>query len=158
MITSWRIANAKYSSNLFDGEGARLFGGRWTSPGVAVVYTAESAALATLELLVHLGTSAVLSSYVLATASFAEGLVSEVKRSDLPPNWRSYPAPPALQLMGDRWFRAAASAVLQMPSVVIETEFNYLLNPQHKDFRSIRITVPEPFQMDVRLVDRTKTR
>jgi RES domain-containing protein len=158
VITSWRIAKAKYATSLFDGEGARLFGGRWTSPGVSVVYTADSAALATLELLVHLSTSSVLPGYVLATSSFAEKLVSQVNRSDLPGNWRAYSAPPELQLIGDRWFRAAASAVLKVPSVVIETECNYLLNPQHKDFPSIRVSTPEPFQFDARLLDKVKGR
>ncbi|MBI5171468.1 MAG: RES domain-containing protein [Candidatus Melainabacteria bacterium] len=37
-----------------DGEGARLFGGRWNSPGLPAIYTSSHLSLAALELLVHL--------------------------------------------------------------------------------------------------------
>lgn len=54
-MRAWRIVRWKHASSAFDGEGARLFGSRWTSPGVRVVFAAESRALAMLEMLAHLG-------------------------------------------------------------------------------------------------------
>lgn len=137
---------------MFDGEGARLAGGRWSSPGIPLVYTAQSASHAALEMLVHLSRSSILSHYLLARCTFDETLVSNVDRSVLPANWRAYPAPPELQTIGNRWIFDATSAVLEVPSVIIDTESNYLLNPQHRDFGSIRFSKPEPFRLDARLI------
>ena len=156
MITAWRIVKARHQANAFDGEGARLNGGRWSSPGSSVVYTAESAALAALELLVHLGRGSALQAYVLVACSFHEKVVSRLDRARLPPNWRSYQAPAQLQLIGDEWLTNNASAVLEVPSVIIETESNYLLNPIHTDFASLVISEPEPFRFDVRLQGRQR--
>lgn len=154
MITAWRIVKARRHANAFDGEGARLNGGRWNSPGSPVVYTAESAALAALELLVHLGRGLALQSYVLVACSFPETVVLRLDRARLPVNWRSYPAPAPLQLIGDEWINSNASAILEVPSVIIETESNYLLNPRHTDFASLVISEAKPFQLDVRLLHR----
>jgi RES domain-containing protein len=151
-ITAWRIVKARRAPAAFDGEGARLEGGRWNSPGTLVVYTSGSAALAALELLVHLGRESILSAYVLITCTFDDALVSPLDRKRLPDNWRSYPAPLELQLIGDEWVRAGASAVLKVPSAVISTDANYLLNPRHPDFRAIRVSDPKPFEYDPRLL------
>ena len=154
MLTAWRIVKARHQANAFDGEGARLNGGRWNSPGSPVVYTAESAALAALELLVHLGRGSALQSYVLVACSFPETVVSRLDRSRLPANWRSYPAPAQLQLIGDEWLNNNASAILEVPSVIIETESNYLLNPRHAHLAKLIISEPKPFQLDVRFLQR----
>src|SRR5206468_10273373 len=122
VITAWRIVKARHAATAFDGEGARLLGGRWNSPGSPVVYTAESAALAALEMLVHLGRGASLPAYVTISCSFDPAIASYVDRSRLPRDWRSYPAPPALHLIGDEWVRSASSAVLEAPSAIIVTE------------------------------------
>jgi RES domain-containing protein len=134
VITAWRIVKARHGANAFDGEGARLEGGRWNSPGSPMVYTAGSAALAALEMLVHLGRSATLPAYVLIACSFHEALVTRLDRMRLPTHWHSYPAPPELQLLGDAWLKSHASPVLEVPSAVIPTESNYLLNPRHREF------------------------
>lgn len=154
MLTAWRIVKARHQANAFDGEGARLYGGRWNSPGSPVVYTAESAALAALELLVHLGRGSALQSYVLVACSFSETVVSRLDRSRLPANWRSYPAPAQLQLIGDEWLNNNASAILEVPSVIIDTESNYLLKPRHAHLAELIISEPKPFQLDVRLLQR----
>jgi len=152
VITAWRIVKAKHSSTAFDGEGARLFGGRWNSPGSPVVYTAASTALAALEMLVHLGKATVLPAYVLVGCTFDDSLVARVEDSRLPPNWRSYPAPPELQSLGDEWVRLGTFAVLEVPSAVIPSESNYLLNRRQADFISISVSAPEVFEFDLRLL------
>ena len=151
-LNARRIVKARYQSSAFDGEGARQDGGRWTSPGLAVVYVAESAALAALELLVHLGRGSALQAYVLIACSFPETIVSRLDRARLPGNWRSYPAPADLQLLGDDWLKRQTSAVLEVPSAIIGSESNYLLNPHHPDFTSVVVSEPQPFRFDVRLV------
>lgn len=152
ILTTWRIVKARHAAGAFDGEGARIEGGRWNSPGTAVVYTSQSAALAALEMLVHLGRGASLLTYVLIPCMFDDAFVSRLDRRRLPRNWRSYPAPPDLQLLGDEWVRNDASAVLEVPSAIIETESNYLLNPRHRDFREVRVMDPQRFEFDLRLL------
>jgi RES domain-containing protein len=152
VVIAWRIVKARHAINAFDGEGARLAGGRWNSPGSPVVYTAGSAALAALEMLVHVGRGATLPAYVLIACSFEETLVSRVDRSRLPAHWRSYPAPPELQLLGDEWLKSNTSPVLEVPSALIPTEPNYLLNPRHRNFDAVALSPPEPFDLDLRLL------
>jgi RES domain-containing protein len=153
MSKAWRIVKTRYAAAAFDGEGARRFGGRWSSKGVRVVYTAESVALAVLEVLVHLDNSDVLTSYSLCSAEFDDSLVERLDRSALPANWRDYPAPAELQRIGDEWVASGTSAVLEVPSVIVETESNYLLNPAHPDFTSLKLGTPGPFEFDPRLLE-----
>lgn len=151
MPVGWRIVKTKFAGHAFDGEGARLYGGRWNSPGVRMVYTSQSLALAALEILAHLGQAGALASYSRCAIHFDEGLFTSLDRSLLPANWRAYPAPPELQTIGNRWVAGETSAVLEVPSVLVETESNYLLNPLHPDFGSLVIEPPEPFDFDRRL-------
>lgn len=151
MATAWRIVKAKHAATAFDGEGARRFGGRWNSPGTAAVYASESLALAALELLVHLESSEILEAYVAFRVEFPDALVSVIDTGTLPPDWREYPPSPAVQELGDAWVAGATSTVLRVPSIVVEGEHNYVLNPNHPDFARIEITGPQPFDFDPRL-------
>ena len=83
MPVAWRIVKASRAASAFDGEGARLYGGRWNSPGHALVYTAENVSLAALELLVHLQESALLASYLLLSVRFPPALVRKLARAGL---------------------------------------------------------------------------
>lgn len=153
MITAWRIVSTEYAGTAFDGKGAKLYGGRWNSAGTSVVYTSSSAALAALELLVRIKRRERLRGYVIFACTFDERLVEIVAASSLPSDWRGHPGPAALLAIGDTWAREARSAVLQVPSVIIETESNYLLNPEHPDFATVTIAEPIPFALDVRLME-----
>ncbi len=152
-ITAWRIVKARHAAGAFDGEGARVEGGRWNSPGTPMVYTSQSAALAALEMLVHLGRGSMLRAYVLIPCTLEQALVTRLDRRRLPRDWRSYPAPSALQSIGDEWVKRGPSAVLEVPSAVIDTDSNYLLNPHHRDFHAIRVMDPQPFAFDLRLLE-----
>lgn len=65
--------------------------------------------------------------------------------------WRTEPPSPASQRVGDRWLRANSSALLEVPSVIIPTESNFVLNPEHRDARKLRIVPLRPFQFDSRM-------
>lgn len=151
-VHAWRIVKAKHAGAAFTGEGARLYGGRWNSKGTAMVYTAGSASLAILEMLVHLDAHEILGSYLLAEVTFEETLVQEMDRARLPTDWRMDPPPPAMRSLGDQWVAGIGSAVLRVPSVLVDSESNYLLNPAHGDFPAIVRTVPRPFVFDPRLL------
>lgn len=147
----WRIVQRKFIKTAFTGEGARLFGGRWNSPGRAVIYTAQSQALAALELLVHLDSEKLLRHYLAIPVTVPPHLIERLLPSSLPKNWRAYPAPVSTRAIGDAWLARAASPVLQVPSVVIPSESNFLLNPAHPRFSKLRIGNAIPFHFDPRL-------
>lgn len=151
MITAWRITKAKHATTAFDGEGAKVEGGRWNSPGLPVVYVAANAALAALEILVHVDSS-ILPAYVRIPCTFSEAFVINLDRDRLPPNWQSSPAPPELQQIGDEWLKSGSSAILEVPSAIIEIESNYLLNPAHPDFARIEIGAASLFEFNLRLL------
>lgn len=151
MPRGWRITKSSLASTAFDGEGARLHGGRWNSPGTAVVYTAQSESLAALELLVHLQSSHLLLSYCSIAADFDAALIEAVDPASLPADWRESPAPAALQEIGDRWVTERRSVVLQVPSAIVPSEVNYLIAPGHRDFRRVRLSSVRPFALDPRL-------
>jgi RES domain-containing protein len=151
-ITAWRIFKKKYQGSAFSGEGARRFGGRWNSKGVAVIYTSETVSLAVLEILVHLETTRLLDAYLLSSVTFDGSLVKAVPVAKLPGNWRKEPAPITLQAIGDNWVANATSAILRVPSVIVPTESNYLLNPSHEDFHRCVWRKPQPIKFDPRLV------
>jgi RES domain-containing protein len=151
-IHAWRIVKAKHALAAFTGDSAKKYGGRWNSPGVALVYTAGSASLAILEMLVHLQSRELLNRYVLFEISFDEALMTAVHRGALPRTWRKSPPAAVVQRVGDAWVTRAESCVLRVPSSVVPTEWNYLLNPAHADFAKITIGPKAPVRFDPRLI------
>ncbi|UWZ82159.1 RES family NAD+ phosphorylase [Occallatibacter riparius] len=150
-LSGWRIVHERHTAQAFSGEGARLYGGRWNSAGVAVVYTAGSRALAALEMLVHLDSPRVLKRYVLRRVEFDERLLRKLEPGEIPSDWRENPPPRSTQAIGDKWIKGAGSAVFRVPSVVVPEEWNYLLNPAHPDFDKVEIAEPAKFDFDPRL-------
>ena len=151
MPSAWRIVKKKHAGHAFNGDGARLFGGRWTSIGRRTVYVSSTVALATLEMAVHLDSMSPLPSYSLFKVEFPAELVTTLDLGSLPANWMEFPAPIALAALGDEWLDTERSAVLKVPSAVVGVEFNYLLNPSHADFALIRVGSEQPYRIDPRL-------
>jgi RES domain-containing protein len=150
-ITAWRVVKARFASTAFSGDGAKREGGRWNSPGVPVVYLAESRALAVLEVLVHLNANEFLKHYRVISATFWEAFVTEIPSAELPDNWKHEPPPRSTVRLGDRWIASGKSAVLRVPSTIVPAESNFLLNPKHPDFVKIKLGIPEPIRIDPRL-------
>ena len=150
-ITAWRIVKQKNEKSAFSGEGARLYGGRWNSPGTALVYTAQSQSLAALEMLVHLDSADLLGEYVFFDVVIDEAMIAVVDVSSLPKNWRAEPAPSKLQAIGSAWVAGGTSVALRVPSSLIPAESNYLLNSKHADFAKLQIGKAVPFRYDPRL-------
>jgi len=152
-VTAWRIYKKRFANSAFTGEGARLYGGRWNSPGYAVIYLAESQALAALEMLVHLEAADALKHYQVCQVSFSDGLVEVVETSALPASWRRDPPPARLRAIGNEWIESKRSVVLEVPSAIVGSEKNYLLNPGHADFAKVKIGKGEGFRFDRRLLE-----
>jgi RES domain-containing protein len=149
-VQVWRVCSRKYRR--FDGEGARLYGGRWNHAGTAIVYTSASLALAALELFVHVDIDLIPTDLVAVSTDIPDSVVVDnVKIENLPKNWRRYPAPDALKDIGTTWAAKGSTALLAVPSAIIPEERNYLLNPAHRDCKRIRVRKPIPFHFDPRM-------
>ncbi|MDQ6827530.1 MAG: RES family NAD+ phosphorylase [Gemmatimonadota bacterium] len=146
----WRIANARYPA--LDGEGARLWGGRWNSPGRPVVYTSSTAALAVLEKLVWVDPDDVPDDLELFELFLPDAVTHErIDAPDLPDGWTEAGSPVCIE-RGDAWLAAMTAAVLVVPSAVLPEETNALINPRHPEARLARVLSSRLFSFDVRLI------
>jgi RES domain-containing protein len=150
ILTARRVVTPQRAATAFDGEGSRLYGGRWTSPGHRAVYVASTTSLALLETIVH-APSTLLPVYLVVPLRFDSGLVARVEARQLPEDWRAHPFPVALQGIGDEWLASGRSAVLRVPSALVPEESNFLLAPDHHEFRRILIGKPFTLSLDARL-------
>lgn len=151
MSRVWRLQRSVYP--VLDGEGARRFDGRWNRPGRAVVYTSENLALCVPELLVQLDTDLVPDDYAAYELDVPESCAMETIDEDvLPPTWRRDATCAACQDLGDTWLEAGRTAILSVPSAVLSSGKNILLNPNHPDMKRIRLVDQEPFAFDPRLI------
>jgi RES domain-containing protein len=116
-----------------------------------MIYTAGSQALAALEMLVHLQVSDLLRHYRLIPVTFDAALIKTLDRITLPANWNRRPTPQAVRSIGDAWIASLESPVLEVPSVVVPGDSNYLLNPLHPRFAKLAIGDPQPFRFDRQL-------
>jgi RES domain-containing protein len=150
-IRSWRVVKKKYLTEAFSGTGALKFGGRWNSIGTPMVYSSDSLALATVEILIGGIFISLLNDYYKIPVDFDKSLVETFDTSALPGEWDTYPPNTKTQLIGDNWITSLSSVFLKVPSVVIKEEFNYLINPLHPDFKKLSIGKPEKISFDKRL-------
>ncbi|HWP91452.1 MAG TPA: RES family NAD+ phosphorylase [Thermodesulfobacteriota bacterium] len=148
----FRIAKTKYIKDL-TGAGSRTYGGRWNRKGVGLIYASESRSLAALEFLVHVPASIAPRDLSIVTLDIPPQV--KPKKLDLailPPNWRQNPPPEELATIGTEWAQSNESLLLRVPSAIIENEFNVLINPSHPDLKLIKLSKPEPFVFDERLI------
>lgn len=149
----WRMCRKPYVDNALDGIGGMYTSGRWHTKGNPIVYTASSAALAALEVLVHVDPLTAPSDLRLLAIEIPEDLSTAVlEPTKLPRDWSTVPAPASLQTLGVSWLTSGGSAVLSVPSAVITVERNFLLNPRHPEAQRIRIVSDEAFTFDPRLL------
>lgn len=150
-MTIYRIGPSKYPKN--DGEGARLYGGRWNHKGTAVLYCTATTSLCALEVLAN--SAALPIDMVVIAADVPDDLTIEVTaEADLPPDWNASIAPESTKDIGSRWVSSDTTAILSVPSAIVPQERNYLLNPLHPDFAKIDFRAPVPFVFDPRLMRR----
>lgn len=148
----YRIVKASYVKDL-SGSGAKEHGGRWNHKGAAVVYASESRSLATLEYLVHVPMSLLPAGLCIATIFIPDDMTPTLlSKADLPPDWRSHPAPLRLADIGTSWIKTAENLLLRVPSAIVEQEFNILINPAHRDMAHVSITSIDEFRIDDRLL------
>lgn len=139
-MIAWRISRAPFAD--LSGTGARLYGGRWNSPGRALIYAAETAALAVLEVRVHLDLTPDLlpDDYVLTGIETGSAAIETIEA-----------LPDAPHEIGDAWLAEARSPVLRVPSFIVPESFNLLLNPAHPEAAGFQTVRQRPFRFDARL-------
>jgi RES domain-containing protein len=147
---AFRLIKAKHANTAFSGEGARLVGGRWNLPGTPLVYTSDSLSLAALETFVHLQPVDKRIRYVWFRVTIPTNVAIDEPAS-LPSSWRASPPSEATQAAGTAWAKRMSGSVLRVPSILVPGEYNLLLNPQHPQFKRLKISKPEPFDFDGRL-------
>ena len=142
----WRIARCLHAN--LSGEGGLLRPARWHQQGVRIIYTSTSAALASLEYAVYTLKKRPLDTMLLeievesADVLTIEGLIG----GTLPGNWAAdhqHSRP-----LGMEWLANRNSVVLSVPSVIIPTERNFLINPEHPRFDQVKLCGVTPFFFD----------
>ena len=149
-MTVYRISNPLFSNDI-SGMGAKLYGSRWNTKGVPVLYTSSYISLAMLEMLVHTNFEEYTIELDLVYIDIPDSLeCREIKVGKLKPNWvgdLSY-----TKYIGDEFIRSLQTPLLKIPSAVIDEEHNYLANPLHPDFKKIKIAKVKSFRPDKRLL------
>lgn len=155
-LMAYRLVAPKWTSTALSGEGARLYGGRWNSPGQPMVYLSTSRALAALELLVHLptpGSRKILRTLVTVRVP-ASIIGGELWKEE---GWRDDPPGKGSSDQGDDWLTVGKTAGVLAPSAIIPDEQKLLLNPLHSDFQKVAIIETSPFSFDPRLSGKEST-
>ena len=148
----WRLCPARRAESAFDGEGARLHGGRWNHVGVPAVYAAATISLAVLEILVHADHDLLPEALAVIAVDVPPRLVTDLGGvAALPDGWRRTPAPDELKEIGTAFLRTGRTPVLAVPSAVVPQERNYLLNPRLPRFADLVVGTAQPFSLDPRL-------
>lgn len=144
----YRICLEKWSHKLAPSGAAA----RWNSKGIQVIYTAASRSLACLENLVHRSGEGINAEFRILTINVPDKLeISEVNLDALSANWREYSNNITCRDIGDSWISKCEAVILKVPSAIIPEESNYLLNPNHSDFKLIKVKNIENFKFDQRI-------
>lgn len=149
----YRIGARRWIKDL-SGEGAFLYGGRWNSKGLRMLYTSSTISLAVLEVLVHTEVRFTPSDFALLTISVPDDLpLWRLSEADLPPDWRTIPSGSATQSIGDSFLEGRVQIGMITPSVVVPAEHNLMLNPMHPQYQRVKEVSISDFDFDRRLFD-----
>ncbi len=155
MAFVYRAVRHKYADQPLDTTGTWLYGGRWNPPGVGILYTAEHAALALVEILVHMPQVpyAELPTFRLFTLDIPDDCLRIVSVNELPPYWQddSYTRS---QTIVDKWLKQPDVLAIGVPSSVMPSGINYLLHSAHTAYQTIRIVEEKALLIDPRLWSR----
>jgi len=151
-VSIWRIATdtPSYTADDLTGAGAKITGGRWNTAGVAMLYAAETIALACLETLVHTKAVGLPFNRYLVRIDVPDSVWRTAELFPDKVGWDALPAGRVSIDYGTQWARAARSLLLRVPSVVVPEEFNVLVNPAHPDAKALRVAKVRKWLYDPR--------
>lgn len=145
----YRLSKCNYADDL-SGTGARLYGARWNSIGVPMVYFASSRSLALLEVLVHLPPALIPDNFCMSVYQVPDDFI-EFKVRQLPQNWSEMEYQTNIQKIGDSFIKSKSNLLCKVPSIIIHDEYNFLLNPLHPLAGEAKLLEREAFSFDKRL-------
>ncbi len=146
----YHLGNTKFARAL-NGEGAKLHGGRWNKIGVPCIYTSESKSLCVLEYAANVRLEEMPSSLSITVYELPEKSWKEINLNDLPTNWQEVPSPEENKQYGSDLLQNLNVPALKFPSVIIPSEYNFILNPLATKFEVIKIIEVHNFTMDNRI-------
>ena len=147
----FRLARLKYASEL-SGVGASKSNNRWNSRGTEIIYCADSRALAMAEVSVHLSLVTLPRDFVMLEISIPKSVRLQILDEDiLPNNWKDFPPIYETQKIGDVFIKSNKNCSLKVPSAVVKGDYNFLINPYHRDFKKIKIENHKVFPFDKRM-------
>ena len=154
--TVWRIATdtPAYQADDLSGAGAKATGGRWNEAGISIVYASETRALACLETVVHLNAGGLPLNRYLVEVTIPDDVWGDAQAEtpgSLPVGWDAEPPGQVSIQFGTAWARSGRSALLVVPSVIVQEEFNVLINPAHADSARIAAVKRRRWLYDPRL-------
>jgi RES domain-containing protein len=145
----YRFSHQDYVTDI-SGTGARLKGGRWNLQGTPVVYASEHISLAVLEIIANAVSLSQLASIELAEIIIPDDVKpKEIRLTELKNKW--WDDVDYSQWLGTEILRSNESLLIRCPSSIIHTEHNYLVNPNHKDFKKVKVRRVNNFYFDPRL-------
>ncbi len=146
----FRLCKSVYSNDL-SGKGAALYGGRWNSKGIPVIYTSESKALCLLEAAVHFPLGNSPRDLMIVTIEIPDTInIRVVLKKDVHDGWNAFPFHSSTQKIGDRLLKELEYQVIKVPSALVPCEYNFLINPLHPASNKIKIHAVDPFPIDQR--------
>jgi RES domain-containing protein len=146
----YRITKSKYASDI-NGTGSALYPGRWNKKEIPVLYTGENKEIALLEYIVN--TPPMIAPKLdILTIEIPDNSITELSITDLPDDWYQYPAPTILSEIGQNWIDKGKSIALKVPSSIIHSSCNIILNCKHKDYKKVKILNQERFFFDFRFI------
>jgi RES domain-containing protein len=146
----FHLGNTRFAKSL-TGEGAKLHGGRWNKIGVPCIYTSESKSLCVLEYAANVRLQDIPSSLSITVYELPEKSWKEIDTDDLPKNWQQMPIPEENKLFGNGLLLNLNVLAIRFPSVIIPSEYNFILNPLARKFDEIRIVEVHSFTLDTRI-------
>jgi RES domain-containing protein len=157
----WRLTKKKHLATAMTGQGAKENGGRWNSIGTPIVYTSENIALSVLDTLANRDKLKTLRTVLILDIHIPDDLILSLDEAlkklsvrlnkywyeeELDPRWVS-----SSQKVGNEWQKSGISCVLMVPNTIVRMEHNLLVNPDHLDFKRVKVKGEEPFSFDKRL-------
>lgn len=149
----YRILKEPYWHDPLSVVGAELAGGRWNPPGMGILYTATSPALALLETLVHFPGVRYneLPRLRVFSLQIPDGEIRWIYPDLLPDEWTSPTALSLTQSVFSEWLRSPTDLGLGVPSAVMDISYNILLHPKHRLYTNITVLDGTDIILDRRL-------
>jgi RES domain-containing protein len=148
----YRITQQEFTEDL-TGNGARLFGGRWNSEGFFALYVSSSRSLALLETLAHTPAKMLdVRVYHLIALSVPENMLTQkVSVKNLLPGWDAPDTRPFTKKIGDTFLSNKRNLMLEVPSVIMPEEINFVINPLHQDMKQVKVINKRRIYFDNRI-------